>query len=69
MSWRKFVKEEEKVSGAEVEIREDGKGVSVGKGIDLLEIYEAEELQKVIERLEKQDLSISDYVPEKSMKS
>lgn len=62
----KFVKEEEKVSGVEVEIRENGKGVSVGKGIDLLEIYEAEELQKLIERLEKQGLSIADYVPEKT---
>lgn len=61
----KFVEDEEKVSGAEIEIREDGKGVSVGKGIDLLEIYEAEELEKLIDRLEKLDLTIIDYAPEK----
>ncbi|KPK42661.1 MAG: DNA gyrase subunit B [Omnitrophica WOR_2 bacterium SM23_29] len=59
----KFVEAEEKVSGTEIEIREDGKGVSVGKGIDLLEIYEAEEIEKLIDRLEKLDLSIADYVP------
>lgn len=61
----KFVEDEEKVSGAEIEIREDGKGVSVGKGIDLLEIYEAEELEKLIDCLEKLDLTIIDYAPEK----
>lgn len=61
----KFVEDEEKVSGAEIEIREDGKGVSVGKGIDLLEIYEAEELEKLIDRMEKLDLTIVDYAPEK----
>jgi len=59
----KFVEAEEKVSGTEIEIREDGKGVSVGKGIDLLEIYEAEEIEKLIDRLEKLGLSIADYVP------
>lgn len=59
----KFVEAEERVSGTEIEIREDGKGVSVGKGIDLLEIYEAEEIEKLINRLEKLDLSIADYVP------
>ncbi|MFH1779444.1 MAG: DNA topoisomerase (ATP-hydrolyzing) subunit B [Candidatus Omnitrophota bacterium] len=65
----KFVEDEEKVLGAEIEIREDGKGVSVGKGIDLLEIYEAEELEKLIDRMEKLDLTIVDYAPEKVEKS
>lgn len=62
----KFVADEEKTSGAEIEIRENGKGVSLGKGIDLLEIYEAEEIGKLIERLEKLGLSIADYVPAKA---
>lgn len=62
----KFVEDEEKLAGVEIEIREDGKGVSVGKGIDLLEIYEAEEIEKLIDRLEKLGLSIADYVPQKS---
>ncbi len=61
----KFVEDEEKISGVEIEIREDGRSISVGKGIDLLEIYEAEEIEKLIERLEKFGLSIADYVPEK----
>ena len=58
----KLVKEEEE-AGEDVEIKEDGKAASNGKGADLLEIYEAEEIEKCLTRLEKLGLSASDYLP------
>ncbi len=59
----KFVEDEEKETGDEVEIKENGNGKdsSIGKGINLLEIYEAEEIEKLVKELEKFDLSASDY--------
>jgi len=63
----KFVEDEEKESGVEVELKENGKGngrdTSLGKGINLLEIYEAEEIEKLIKELEKFGLSAEDYEP------
>ncbi|MFA5147748.1 MAG: DNA topoisomerase (ATP-hydrolyzing) subunit B [Candidatus Omnitrophota bacterium] len=58
----KFVKEEEEEAGEEVEIKEDNKTGSNGKGVDLLEIYESEEIEKCLGRLEKLDLSASEYI-------
>ncbi|MDD5424362.1 MAG: DNA topoisomerase (ATP-hydrolyzing) subunit B, partial [Candidatus Omnitrophica bacterium] len=58
----KFVKEEEEEAGEEVEIKEDNKAGSNGKGVDLLEIYESEEIEKCLGRLEKLDLSASEYI-------
>lgn len=59
----KFVKEEEE-AGEDVEIKEENKqgANGNGNGIDLLEIYEAEEIEKCLTRLEKLDLSASDYL-------
>ena len=59
----KFVEEEEKEAGGDVEIKEDSKGASNGKGVDLLEIYEAEEIEKCLAKLEKMDIAASDYIP------
>ncbi|MDP2942955.1 MAG: toprim domain-containing protein, partial [Candidatus Omnitrophota bacterium] len=63
----KFVEDEEKKSSAEVELKENSKGsgrdTSLGKGINLLEIYEAEEIEKLIKELEKFGLSAEDYEP------
>ena len=63
----KFVEDAEKESGAEVEPKENGKvngrDTSLGKGINLLEIYEAEEIEKLIKELEKFGLSAEDYEP------
>lgn len=69
----KFVADEEKEAGGEVEIKENGKGeekgVAPGKGINLLEIYEAEEIEKLIKELEKFEFSAEDYqAPEVSVK-
>ena len=60
----KFVEDEEKEAGEDVETKESDKGGSNGKGVDLLEIYEAEEIEKCLAKLEKMDLSASDYLPE-----
>lgn len=59
----KLVREEEE-AGEDVEIKEDNKAATNGKGVDLLEIYEAEEIEKCLARLEKLGLSASDYLPQ-----
>jgi DNA gyrase subunit B len=58
----KFMEEEEKESGEDVEIKEENKTGSNGKGVDLLEIYEAEEIEKCLAKLEKLDMSASEYI-------
>lgn len=58
----KFVKEEEEEAGEDVEIKEENKAGSNGKGVDLLEIYESEEIEKCLAKLEKLDLSASEYI-------
>ncbi|MDD5271018.1 MAG: toprim domain-containing protein, partial [Candidatus Omnitrophica bacterium] len=58
----KFMKEEEEESGEDVEIKEEDKAGSNGKGVDLLEIYEAEEIEKCLAKLEKLGLSASEYI-------
>jgi len=58
----KFMKEEEEESGEDVEIKEENKAGTNGKGVDLLEIYEAEEVEKCLAKLEKLDLSASEYI-------
>ncbi|MFA5335403.1 MAG: DNA topoisomerase (ATP-hydrolyzing) subunit B [Candidatus Omnitrophota bacterium] len=58
----KFVKEEEEEAGEEVEIKEENRAGSNGKGVDLLEIYESEEIEKCLAKLEKLDLSASEYI-------
>ena len=58
----KFVKDEEE-AGEDAEIKEEGKATTNGKGVDLLEIYEAEEIEKCLAKLEKLGLSASDYMP------
>ncbi len=58
----KFMKEEEEESGEDVEIKEEDKAGSNGKGVDLLEIYEAEEIEKCLTKLEKLDLSAGEYI-------
>ena len=59
----KLVKEEEE-AGEDVEIKEGDKGATNGKGVDLLEIYEAEEIEKCLAKLEKIGLSAADYLPQ-----
>jgi DNA gyrase subunit B len=63
----KFVEDENNESSAEDEPKENGKtggkDTSLGKGIDLLEIYEAEEIEKLLKELEKIGLSAEDYEP------
>ena len=58
----KFVKDEEE-AGEDAEIKEEGKATTNGKGVDLLEIYEAEEIEKCLAKLEKLGLSAPDYMP------
>lgn len=58
----RLVKEEE--AGEDIEIKEGGNGATNGKGVDLLEIYEAEEIEKCLAKLEKLGLSASDYLPQ-----
>ena len=60
----RFVKEEEKRRGGELEIRELEKGTLGGKEQDLLEFYEATDLEEIARKLEKLGLGVEDYFTE-----
>lgn len=58
----KLVKQEEKRRGEEIEVRdEENREVAAGEGIDVLELFEAKEIEKTVQRIEKLGLGVANY--------